>query len=365
MAGLFNDFYIYWGGVKLLAEGRSPYDVQAINVVLDHEGLHPALGQGYTYPILLAYILMPLSFVPPTPAALVFSAVSLVAFSLAVALLLTPLSNRPAPELALLTVGAASFVPITGSLRVGQVNLLVLLPLALAFRSVARPGLLAVASAVKLYPLAGLLAYLPSGRAGRRQLLAGVSAFILLTLVPNLLAGAGGPGLLAMFGPDGYYTNESINGFIGRLAAAPLHTPPALIPGLPVEPVMLAATAIIGLLTLAMLVKGRSQPWDGCLVLLLTYAVLAAPHNSLWNFAPLLITFAWCWPRARSQPLALIPLITSWTLIQVQQTVYDAGPELELNSAWAGLLGSTALFGGLLLLGVTMALLWRQSAASQ
>jgi hypothetical protein len=363
MEGLFNDFAFYWAGARMLAHGRNPYDVAAMRGILDQVGLHPASALGYSYPLAFAYLMVPLGLLPPLVAGAIFSLVSLTAFGLAVAALFAPLENLSWAELLILAYGAGSFVPVTGSLRMGQVNLLVLLLLALALRGVAPAGSIVAASAIKLYPVVGLLALLPRGRKGLVRLLLGGAAFAALVLVPNLVAGFR-PQMLEMFTPDAYYTNESINGFLSRLAGAAWHTAPALAPGLHVEPLMVLVAAVLGMLTFAAVLLTRGRPWAGCLALLLAYAVVAAPRNSLWDFAPILIAMAWCWSLVRARPLLGAVLAAGWALIQVQQTIYDFGPDPQMGRAWLGLLGSTALYGALLLAGLTAFLVFSEARRS-
>jgi Glycosyltransferase family 87 len=355
-SGLYNDFYLYWGGIKLLGAGHDPYDVAAMGPILQQAGLHPATGMGYTYPLLLAYLMLPLSLLPPFEAGLLFSFISLAGLVLAVALLLAPLSRLPWWELGLLVVGVATFAAVDGTLHFGQANLLVLPLLALAFRGAARSCSLALASAVKLYPVAGLLAFLPRIRQEWRWLALGGGAFVALSVIPNLLGGGHSPHLGEMFTPDAYWTDESINGFVSRLAGARWHTAPPLIPGLPVEPTMVALAALLGMAALAVVLVVRGRPWDGCLALLLAYATVAAPRNSLWNFLPVLVPMAWCWPRVRRRPLLLAILLAGWGLIQLQLQVYSDGGALQ-QTALLGLLGSVALYGGLVVAGLTAYLL--------
>ena len=355
--GLFNDFYPYWASVKLLAGHHDPYDVVAAWRVLDRARIPESITLGYTYPALLGYLMLPLAWLPPLPAAVLFSVAGLVAFTLAVALLLAPLGRLPWAELALLAAGAGTFVAITGSLFIGQANLLVLLPLALAFRGMARAASLALATAIKLYPVVGLLAFLPRGGRDRRQLLLGAVAAVGLTIIPNLLSGAHSPHFAQMFTPDAYFTNQSVNGFLSRLAGGPWHTAPPLLPDLAIERPMIAICAALGALTLAVVFGARGAPWDGCLALLLVYGTIAAPRNSLWNFAPLLLAMAWCWPRVRHRPCLLGVLLAAWALIELQAKVFEGGPPLQSGNAWLGLLGSIAFYGALLLGGLVAYLL--------
>lgn len=352
-AGLFNDFYIYWGAVRLLAAGHNPYDLAALQTTLAHAGIHATLGLGYPYPLLLAFLLLPLGLAPPLVAAVIFSALSLISFGIAVAFLLTPMRTLPRWELLLLAIAAGGLVPVRGSLHFGQVNLLLLLPLALAFRGIGRIVTLALASAIKLYPVAGFAALLRGGTAERRRLAVGLLLTASLALLPNLLTGFGGGHLLGMFTPDPYWSNQSIDGWLSRMAIAGSLS--SL--GLPVTPLMLALIAMLGLLTLAVVLLLNGRPWDGCLALLLTFGVVAAPRNSLWNFVPLMLPMAWCWPRVRLRPPLLAVLLLGWLMIELQSNVNLAGSELYRQSVTAGLLSSLGLYGSLAIGGLTAYLL--------
>jgi Glycosyltransferase family 87 len=362
--GLFNDFYLYWASVKLLAAGQSPYDLGAVQETLQHAGLHPTLSLGYTYPVLLAYVMLPLSRLPPQTAAVLFSALSLAGLALAVALLLAPLSRLAWWEPLLLAMAAGSFTSVTGSLHFGQVNLVLLPIFALAMRGAARALALAAVSAVKLYPVVAFLAFLPRGSRERLRLWLGLAAFAILAIGPNLAARTGAGHLVQMFTPDAYWSNESINGFISRLGGGPYASGPGLLPGLPVAWTMLAVAAALGALTFAVVVAVRGRPWDGCLALLLTYGVIAAPRNSLWNFAPLVMTMVWCWLRARRRPVPLATLVVGWMLINLQAWIYTFGAHFYRGSAALGLLASLGLYGALMLWGLGAFLLLERTRSA-
>ena len=352
-AGLFNDFYLYWGAVRLLATRHNPYDLAALQSTLAHAGVHATLGLGYPYPLFMAFLLLPLGLASPHVAAAIFSALSLACFGLAVALLLTPMRALPRWEMVLLAVAAGGLVPVRGSLHFGQVNLLLLVPLALAFRGIGRTVALAVASAIKLYPVAGFAALLRGGTAERRQLAVGLALTLSLALLPNVLTGFGGGHLLDMFSPDPYWSNQSIDGWLSRMAIAGQLS----WLGLPVTPLMLALTALLGLLTLGVVLHLGGRPWDGCLALLLTFGLVAAPRNSLWNFVPLMLPMAWCWPRVRLRPPLLAVLLLGWLMVELQSNVNLAEVDLYRQSVTTGLLSSLGLYGSLLIGGLTAYLL--------
>ena len=364
LSGMFNDFDFYWASARLITRGRDPYDLVQMHQVLASIGLHPSSAMGYAYPLALAYLMVPLSFLPPLVAGLVFSGISLVALAAAATMLLAPLRGLWWVERLAIAFAIGSFVPITGSLRMGQINLLVLLLLVVAFRGLARASTLALAGAIKLSPVVGLFSFPPSQWWSRRGLLGGAAIFGIVTVLPSLVARGARLPVLGMLAPDAYYTNESVNGFVGRLGGAIWHTAPALLPRLPLEPTMLASVAVLAAVTVAVVLVNGWRSTDGVLALLLGFSVVAAPLNSLWNYTPLLITLIWCWPRVRGSPLQRTLIAAAWALIEVQQTIYDAGPQLEAGVPLRGLLGSTSLYGALLVIGVAAFLLVRERAAA-
>jgi Glycosyltransferase family 87 len=358
-AGIFNDFHLYWAAARVLLTGHNPYDLAVLKATLAAEGSHATIGTGYSYGLFFAILLVPLGLLPLSLAAPLFALLSLVGLALAVALLLGSLGRLPWWETLLLALAAGGFVPVRGSLYFGQANLVLLPLLALAFAGVGRASLLAVVSAVKLYPVVGFGTFLARSRADLVRMLLGLCLFGVLVAAPNLLIHAGRGPLFEMFAPDAYWTDQSINGFVSRLAGAPFTSVKPLLPGLPVTPVMLTLAAALGMLALAATLVARGRPWDGCLSLLIAYGVIAAPHNSLWNFAPILLAMAWCWPRVRLRPGLLVVLVVGWFLIEAQSWINVVEPHLYVRSPALGLLGSLALCGALLIAGLNAALLLR------
>lgn len=355
--GLGNDFFIYWAASRLLASGRNPYAVGALNQLLRTEHVQATVGHdGYVYPTVFVMVLGPLARLPPTSAFGVFTALSAIALALSVALLTSPLATRvPLWELVALGILAGSLVPIRGSLYFGQANLLLLLPLAMCVRG-RRPAVwIAIAAAVKLYPAAILAALAVRGRRGVAAAAVGVGLAGLLIAVPNLLAGHSlVERTLRMFGPDTYVTNESFNGALSRLAGAS-----GTVLGIPVEVAMLAVDLLTGLVVAAVLVLRAGRPWPGCVALVIAWSLLAAPKISLWDLAPLIVTSTFCWPHVRRRPIALLVLIAGWSLIAAQASVSaghtPAAPRLDLREE---LLSSMATLGTLLVAIVAGWLVW-------
>ena len=342
--GLFNDFYDYWAAGRILQRGGNPYDAGLMSHVLASAGVHSTVGGAYSYPLLLAELARPLAALPPVPAAAVFTAGSLAALWLGMALLLSPLGRVTPVQGFAVATAAGLFAPVVGTLYFGQVNLYLLPLLALALRGARPEAGIAGAAAVKLYPSATALAFVTRGRRGVRPLLVTVAAVLGLSLLPNVLAGVwpARGGALAMVGPDRFWSNESINGWLSRLPLS----------GLAVTLLMVASGAALGALVLALVLARRDRPWAAAFALLLCYGVVAAPKNSLWNFAPLVVAGTQWWSASDRRFRAAALGTLAWALVGLQSVVDAAQGFRDGQSVLAGALGSVALLGGLLLLGM-------------
>ena len=342
--GLFNDFYDYWAAGRLLARGASPYDPNLMSHALTSAGVHSVVGGAYSYPLLLAELARPLAALPPGLAAAVFTAGSLGALWLGVALLLSPLRRATPAQLIGLATAAALFAPVVGTLYFGQVNLYLLPLLALAARGV-RPGAaIATTTAVKLYPGATALAFVTRGRGGVRPLLLTIAAALGLAVLPNAIAGVwpARGGMLAMLGPDPFWSNQSINGLLSRLP----------LPGVQVTAAMVGVCVLLGGVVAALVVSRRDRSWAGAFALLLCYGVVAAPKNSLWNFVPLLVALVQWWSAGRREVRAAWLVGLSWALVSLQGVVDAARALRDGQPVAAGALASVGLLGALLLLGM-------------
>ncbi len=347
---MFNDFYDYWGAAVLLNRGGNPYDTGALRDVLHSAGLHTVVGGGYSYPLLLAQLLRPLALLAPHAAALVFSAFSVVGLGLAAALVLGSLRRLRVWHAILGGSAFAVFPPLMGSLYFGQVNLLVLAALALAWRRVHTGSWLAVAGAIKLYPVTGFLSHLthPS-RELCRQLLTGGAVLAGLLLLPQVGAHGSFVGQSgALLAPDTYWTNASVNGVVSRLSMRSDWTTPPF-PWLPVSATVLAVCAVLTVAAVAVLVRTRHASQSGRLALCLCLGVVIAPKNSFWNFAPLILAVAAVW-QMRGQhwwPLALTAI--GWLLIQAQSQIDTARDTFYRGGAGMTWLSGLGLYGALLI----------------
>jgi hypothetical protein len=356
-AGLFNDFYDYWAAGVLLNRGQDPYDIAALTTVQHAAGLQNTTGSGYSYPLLFAELVRPLALLKPGTAALVFSLLSLVGLWIAVAFLLGSFDRLGWPEAGLGGAIVGLFPPVIGSLYFGQANLLVLVALALAFRLVVAEPLLAVATVIKVYPVSGFLESVAARRI--RPLLIGLVTTGVLLLVPQLFS----RGSLAtrtgyFLSPDTYWSNQSINGFLSRLALPSRWTHPAL-PGLPVEPLMIGIAILLIAAVAVVLWRQGGRPYAGGLALAIWLGVVIAPKNSLWNYTPLVLGMAFAWPVLRRRPIALAVGVAGWLLIEAQTQLDSYRDTVYLGSPALSLLSSVGLYGAVLLGAVTMLALLR------
>lgn len=358
-SGLFNDFYDYWAAGVLLNRGQDPYDIGALHAVQRAAGLQTETGGGYSYPLFFGHLLRPLALVAAPEAAFIFMGLSLIALAGAIALLLGSIPYLSWPVALVGGAAAGLFPPVIGSLYFGQANLLVLLLLAVAYGCVAPGPMLGLASAIKLYPVTGLLAAITERPPRWRRLAVALGVLgVLLLLQLGASSGSVAGRATNFLGPDTYWTNESINGWLSRLGIASTWTKPPF-PGLPVEPLMLVAVAILAASTILVLRRAAQPPWEGALALGLWLGVVAAPKNSLWNFTPLLLCVVFIWTTFQGRWWIVAIGVVGWLLFELQaqldsarETVYQASPAL----AW---LSSVGLYGALIIGGITAYVLLR------
>jgi hypothetical protein len=306
----------------------------------------------------------PLALLPPATAAAIFSTLSLVALAFAVALLLRSLPRLRWPIALAGGVAAGLFPPVIGSLYFGQANLFVLLLLALAYRAVVPGAMIGIAGAIKLYPVGGFLAALTARPPRWRVVAVGLGVFGVLLLLQLGTGGGSFSGRTGYFlGPDTYWSNESINGWLSRLGIDSTWTH-APLPRLPVEAAMLTIVLLLTAATVGVLLRAPDHPWDGALALSLWLGVVSAPKNSLWNFTPLLLAVTFVVARLAGRWWLLALGVIGWLLIELQaqldgarETIYQASPSL----AW---FSSVGLYGALILGGLCAYVLLRPGSPS-
>jgi hypothetical protein len=250
-------------------------------------------------------VMVPLSLLPFDAAAGLFGAGSIAAFAATVAWWIGRLHGRATGgRQVALALAAGLYPPVYGSMVMGQANLL-MLPLlgagaalvvggATAGRRFAGGTAIGLAAIVKLVPGAVLV---PIAMARRWSAAAGLvlGATVSMALAVGLapFGASGGAGLASLFEPDAFYSNQSINGFVTRLVQASDKSLPIVAGAFDPYPVMAAATVAFGLVTLALLRRGRASlatPRGVALGLgfSLVAAVAGAPKDSFWNEAMVL-----------------------------------------------------------------------------
>jgi hypothetical protein len=296
-----NDFHDYWLAGRLLLEGHSPYDSQALAELAAREHLSFMLGGGYSYPLPFALAMVPFAILPFEWGVVAFNAVSLAAFGLTVGLWLVAVHGGPhlARRRLLAALAAGAYPPIYGTVAMGQANL-VLFPLlaagallAVSGATTARRGaggaLLGLAAIVKLVPGA-LVVPLAAGRRWGAAVGLAVGGAVVLTLAVAAApwAAAGSTSLGSLLEPDTFHTNQSINGFVTRLVWEGNRTLPIWREAFDPQPVMLVLTTIFALATLAVIwwrrasLRGRRGALLG-LGFALVAATIGAPKTSFWN----------------------------------------------------------------------------------
>jgi alpha-1,2-mannosyltransferase len=303
-----NDFHDYWLAGRLVLEGHSPYDVGALRELAAREHLSLQVGGGYSYPLPFALVMVPFAALPFGAALVAFNSLSLAAFGLAVAAWILWAHGR-SPNLGrrrlALALGAGLYPPVYGTVVNGQANLILIPLLALGVacaleetRPLRRFGgglTIGLAAIVKLVPGVALVPFALGRRfdAAAGLVLGAFGALVAaVAVIPWAASGSGG--LASLLDADDYYTNQSINGFVSRLALPTARTAPLWDHGFDPGIVMLAATAAFGLITLALLWRARDRLRSRRgMALGLAFALVAgtigAPKNSFWNEAFVLV----------------------------------------------------------------------------
>jgi hypothetical protein len=371
-AVLANDFHSYWYAGRLLAEGASPYDLDALRTLAQQQGDVFTVGTGYSYPLPFALAMVPLSALPFDVAVGVFTVVSIAAFSAAVAGWLGRFHALAPPErLRLAALAAGASPPVCGSVLNGQVNLLVLAALALGSalvldRTAARSAIggiaIGLAAVVKLAPAVLLAPLWLAGR--RRAAAAGLAAGLLVPLALSALALPGvapdSAKLTLLFQPDPYVTNQSINGFVSRLVEGSDRMT-ALAAGA-FEPAPAAAILTLGLAVATGIVlwgARRRLAADGSLALGLAFvlvgATAGAPKTSFWNVALVIVAVALFLAVAapdldlrRLDRVERRLLVAWWSTALLQPLVWTVPPQpAGPAAALVVVCGSLSLYGTL------------------
>jgi alpha-1,2-mannosyltransferase len=369
----FNDFHDYWLASKLVLQGHSPYDLDALKALGQAEGRHFVLGTGYSYLPPFAIAMIPFALLPFDTAVLAFNGVSLVVFGLTVAAWITwahPDANVLRKGIVALIAGA--YPPVYGTIANGQANLVVLGPFALGVAWILAGGRVRSALGGVAIGLAGVVKLVPAAVAlpqalGRRWLavagtvLGFVGSVALASLaVPSAASGSGG--LADLVSPDPYFTNQSINGFVTRIVRDSERTKAIFAGAFDALIVGLAIALVFGLINLWLLWRARGSltTTSGLalgMAMITAAAVAAAPKNAIWNEALVLpaagLLLLVLTPGLRLSRLDLIDrlLLAAWLLGVVVQTYFwEESRWLDDKNRTAVTLVQSSAFYGLLAL---------------
>ncbi len=370
---VFNDFHSYWYAGRLLAEGSSPYDLQALRDLAARQGDAFVLGTGYSYPLPFAILMVPIAALPFDVAVVLFTIASLIAFGATVAMWLERF--HPAAATARLRPAAflcGAFPPVVGSVINGQVNLIVLAAVAFgatmvlgASRGRAAIGgvALGLAAVVKIVP--GVVV-VPLWLARRRlvagAILGGVLVPLGLAAVLEPVAARDSLGLAALLGPDPFVTNQSVNGFVSRLVGGSDRMTALAAGAFDPAPVSTTLTGALALATAWILWRARATvaTRDGLaigLALGLVAATAGAPKTSFWNVSLVLVAMGLLLvvtaPTLELHGLDRVErrLAAAWAAGVVLQPLVWAIPAQPAGPAAAAvvIVGSICLYGNLAL----------------
>jgi hypothetical protein len=370
--GSFNDFHDYWLAGKLILQGQSPYDVQALRDLAKAEHLSFLVGGGYSYPLPFAIFMAPFALLPFKLSLELFVGLSIALFGSTVAIWIGwahGWERRLARRRLALALAAGFYPPVFGTIASGQANL-ILFPLmagglVLAVAG-AGPGrrviggvLLGLAAIVKLVPGVVVVPFVIGRRwGGAVGTIAGALGALAAAMVLAPWAAQGSGGLTSLFEQDSYFTNQSFNGFVTRLVSHSERTAPLFPHAFDPRLAMLGLTAAFALLTLTLLWRARGQLATSRglalgLGLALVAGVIGAPKNSFWNQAfallavGLLLAVDAADLRLRSLGRADLILLGVWMGGAVVWTVMWMSPPPKTGTlaALVTLLQSSSLYG--------------------
>jgi len=223
-----NDFLSYYLGAILWRTQQNLYDVTQLVALKDTLGLQFLVGQGFVYPMFLAFFIAPLTFLPVLTAVRTWYLINVIIYAALGYFLGKKLTSLKPGTFFLVMFIFFTFPPLFGNFGSGQINILIF---ALYFTYLwsiekQKPWLggifLSIATFLKVYPAAFLLCALLKKR---MRIVAGF-----LLSVPLLV---GIPLIFNSFDhffyyfknilpaiqsdADPYFTNQSVNAFLSRI----------------------------------------------------------------------------------------------------------------------------------------------------
>lgn len=221
------DFKAYYIAADMLRTGKDFYDVEQQKQEVEARGLPPN-ESFYIYPPLLAILFLPLTTLPIHTAAQVWFFLNLILYVVSLVVLWRTLDlGRLSRHLGLLCTLAFLFPPALFTLYKGQVNILVLLLLALTLlcykseRPILAGLFLGLGAMVKLMPLLLLLYFMwrrktaVAAAALATVLLIGIAGLILIGIHPHLTYLT--EVMPSLTQPHPNPSNQSIGGFFSLL----------------------------------------------------------------------------------------------------------------------------------------------------
>ena len=306
-----HDFAVYYQAAVNLRRGDDIYADSALFRESVESGRFDYMADDtvwpYAYPPLLAILLLPLSHLPYTWASGLWTAATLAALGAAMWLMVRALGPVTPPRLALALLLLYRYRPAVVALRLGQIDILILLLLAGVFYSLVRDRwwlagvLLGLAVGLKFF--AGvLIAYLFWKRRWRSAMIAGATAAVLLAGSFGVIGFDAVPAYLdftALYsrgGFAGYPYHQCFNAFFTRLFTDNLFVAPIRGWDLPwlADGLTLISSGLVGLMT-AWLTWGAMERADRRFALefglVITALLLVMPPSPLYSFAWLLLPF--------------------------------------------------------------------------
>lgn len=312
-----HDFTSYLLSAEALCNGGDPYHTGTLFV--------------YVYPLFLAFVLIPLTYLPYWLAELIWFGLSVTSFWAGCVLLARMAGPAIKTDVGwhLALPGLATFVfllwPIQSNLLCGQVNLIVLLCCVLFLHFFQRENTLAAAAwlgaaiAIKLVPAVLLLFLLVRRRYG--VLMAAILFAALFIMLPGIVAGEG---LLAAY--KTYLHSFLMRSFVNPEACTGV---PALA-GPPEKMMFLSLKGVVRYF----FPSAGSSAWLGGLSLLTALAAMLSvdvmstgsppPRRDVWSFCAYLLG---C--------LFVSPMTENHHLVLVMPAVWLVGLKLLFDRSWA------------------------------
>ena len=306
-----HDFEVYFHAAVDLREGRDIYaDTVLFKRAIDSRTFNYKAEDTvwpYAYTPVVAIALLPLSYLPYAWAAGVWTALCLFALGAGCWLILRSQGQITPPRLALTLLLLYGFRPAIVALRLGQIDILIFLVIALAFYWLVKGregwagALLGLAVAIKFFS-AVLVAYLLWKRKWRPVLWAGAAALILVAGSYAVVGFDSIPAYLdftSLYSRGGfaaYHYHMCFNAFFTRALKPNLFVDPVWGLNLPwlADGLTLACSAVV-IAVSAWITWGRERSKEGRFDLefglVLTALLLVVPPSPLYSYTWLLLPF--------------------------------------------------------------------------